>query len=249
MQQPIFSIVTVTFNNLFGLQQTAKSLMRQTSYDYEWLVIDGHSNDGTQKYLDTLKANYISEPDDGIYDAMNKGIKHAKGKYILFLNAGDCLESKNTLSEISGRLNEQKFDLIYGDSVEDLNGKKLFKRAKPHNEIEKGMFTHHQAMIYNASLLKDIKYDLQYDISADYNLTWDVILQSKDFLYLPFPLCIFEAGGISQQKVLQGRKEQFLIRRKNKVPLIKNLMIFAGQTINYQIRKYMPKLYWWLKRA
>lgn len=248
MTEPLFSIITVTLNNLSGLKKTAESIFPQTHQDYEWITIDGGSTDGTPAYLGDLKTNYISEPDKGIYDAMNKGIERAKGQYILFLNAGDMLESKNTLLEVNERIKGQKCDFIYGDSAEDINGKLFFKRSKPHFEITKGMFTHHQAMLYNRDALENIKYDETYKIAADYDLTWKVIEQSTDFLYLPFPVCIFEAGGASQQQVLLGRSEQFKIRKAHGVSILKNSLIFIGQTILYRLRCLAPKLYWLLKR-
>lgn len=231
-----------------GLQKTTKSIITQRFQSYEWIIIDGGSNDGTLEHLEKLQTNYISEADNGIYDAMNKGIRRATGHYILFINAGDALENENVLHEISLRAGKEDFDFIYGDSVEQIEDKKHFKRARPHHKIKTGMFTHHQAMIYNLKLLQDFTYDTNYMISADYDLTWRVINKSENFLYLPFPICIFEAGGLSQRHVTIGRLEQFKIRKAHKVSLLRNSFIFAVQTLIYNIRKYLPKFYWFLKR-
>lgn len=249
MINPRFSIITITKNNLKGLQSTAKSVMEQASQNYEWIIIDGTSIDGTIDYLKTLNKPFISEPDSGIYDAMNKGIERANGQYLIFLNAGDCLESPTTLQEIKNRLEHQNYDFIYGDSAEMNNDEIHFKRARPHNKITHGMFTHHQAMIYNTKALKALRYNTIYKISADYDLTWQVIENSNDFLYLPFPICIFQAGGISQQKILLGRIEQFKIRRNHGISLFKNVFIFASQTMVYYLRKFFPAIYWRLKRG
>ena len=79
MTNPLFSIITVTLNNIDGLKSTEHSLKSQTNSDYEWIIIDGNSTDGTKKYLDTIRSViWTSEPDHGLYDAMNKGIEHAK---------------------------------------------------------------------------------------------------------------------------------------------------------------------------
>ena len=82
----LFTIITITKDNAAGLQKTWKSLMSQTCTDYEWIVIDGNSSDGTKSLLKSTDAKWVSEPDNGIYDAMNKGIDKAKGDWLLFLS-------------------------------------------------------------------------------------------------------------------------------------------------------------------
>src|SRR5690606_1825584 len=94
-------LITVTKDNLFGLQVTAQSIQAQSEKDYEWIVIDGASTDGTQDYLQSAPAAWISETDRGIYDAMNKGIERATGRYVLFLNAGDMLSDPDILSTLA----------------------------------------------------------------------------------------------------------------------------------------------------
>lgn len=83
MTNPLFSIITVTKNNLSGLQKTTNSITPQTCEDYEWIVIDGDSNDGTKEFLKTTNSHHISEPDNSLYHAMNKGIKSVNGQYFL----------------------------------------------------------------------------------------------------------------------------------------------------------------------
>ena len=248
MTTPLFSIITVTLNNLTGLKKTLNSIKPQTFQDYEWLIIDGASTDGTCKFLSTHNIPYISEKDNGIYDAMNKGVKHANGQYIIFLNAGDMLEGEHTLQEVAERTKEEAYDFLYGDSIENIQGKILFKRSKSHHNITQNMFTHHQAMIYNRDIIQELKYDETYDIAADYDFTWQTIERSQKFLYLPFPICMFEAGGISQQQVLKGRIEQFKIRKTHHVSMLKNITIFIAQTGAYLLRYFCPKIYWRLKR-
>jgi len=246
---PLLSIITITRNNLVGLQKTAHSITAQTCNDYEWIVIDGNSDDDTAQFLETAKADIsISEPDQGIYDAMNKGLSLATGQYTLFLNAGDALENQHSLQEIKERIGHKDYDFIYGDSAEEIDGKITFKRSRPYTKITQGMFAHHQAMIYNTAIIQKIKYDTQYKIAADYDLTWKAIKKSTAFLYLPFPICIFEAGGVSQQQVVKGRTEQFIIRKNNGISLIQNASIFIAQSLIYRLRQICPRLYWFLKR-
>ncbi|MEM9470254.1 MAG: glycosyltransferase, partial [Pseudomonadota bacterium] len=103
MRAPYFSIITVTKNNFEGLKQTAFSIDAQRHEewsDFEWIVIDGNSEDGTQDFLKKTKALWFSQPDHGLYDAMNKGLDRANGIYVLFMNAGDIFADNNTLEVI-----------------------------------------------------------------------------------------------------------------------------------------------------
>lgn len=248
MDAPYFSIITVTRDNIAGLKKTYDSLAAQTFIDYEWIVIDGKSSDGTTNFLEKKTALWISEPDCGIYDAMNKGIERAKGLYLIFMNAGDCFSNENLLKFIARETEKTKPDFIYGDALEDINEKYYYKKSKPHKKINCGMFTHHQAMVYGRNVFEKFRYNTDYQISADYDLTFRVLMETDDVLFIPFPFCIFESGGISQRRVLQGRKEQFDIRKKYGISPIKNTLIFVGQSVVYRFRKLFPFFYWRLKR-
>lgn len=234
-----FSIITITRNNLCGLQATADSLHVQTCRDFEWIVIDGDSSDGTKDYLRILSAQSVSEPDKGIYDAMNKGIDRASGDYLLFLNAGDTLASPETLEKIAAQSPGQ--DFIFGDALE--NGE--YKSARPYPKILYGMITHHQAMFYRRAALGNLHYDTGYKIAADYKFTVLFARQSKSALHCPFPVCTFEPGGLSQTQTRQGRIEQFLIRKELKTcPPMQNSGIYMAQAAVMTLRRLSPKLYW-----
>lgn len=239
--KPFFSVITVTRNNLRGLKKTYKSILSQICDDYEWIVIDGASTDGTSDFLNENCYNWISEPDKGIYDAMNKGIDRASGDYLIFMNAGDCFAMPKTLDYIKQRAINQNPDFIYGDAIEDRH----LKKARHHMNINYGMITHHQAMAYKAPLSH---YDLNYKIAADYDLTFQIVKNSAHILYIPTALCLFESGGISQQKVRQGRTEQFKIRHSHNILPLENGLIFISQTLLYQLRRFSPRLYWLLKK-
>lgn len=118
---PLFSIITVTLNNIAGLKETHRSLKLQTFRDFEWIVMDGGSNDASADYLKTTDAQWHSEKDEGLYDAMNEGIARAKGDYLLFLNAGDMFADAGILEEIAKHA-EKKPDFIYGDALETQGG-------------------------------------------------------------------------------------------------------------------------------
>ena len=103
---PLFSVISVTYNNLKGLQNTFKSLRLQTFTDYEWIVVDGGSYDGTLDFLSDKPCKLISEKDDGIYDAMNKGIGKANGDYLIFMNAGDVFADADILEIVQDTIIE-----------------------------------------------------------------------------------------------------------------------------------------------
>lgn len=244
----LFSIVTVTLNNRKGLARTAASISGQGCKDFEWIIIDGGSTDGTIEDLKSYNATLISEPDQGIYDAMNKGIVMAKGDYILFLNAGDCLSNPDILAKIQSAISHSKAEFIYGDSWEETNGQLNYKPSRSHASISLGMFTHHQAMIYKRETLGKLRYDLNYKISADYDFTLRFLEKTKNPLRLKIPFCIFESGGISQQNARTGRREQYAIRKKvHTVTSFENKVIYTQQLISRCLRSCAPVFYWKIK--
>jgi putative colanic acid biosynthesis glycosyltransferase len=242
----LFSLITVTLNNLGGLKATFESISSQNSCDYEWIVIDGASEDGTQQFLESAGAEWSSAPDDGIYDAMNKGMDRAKGEYLLFLNAGDTLASPDTLERISKAIDRENFSpaFIYGDATED----GYIKTARSHKNLAKGMFTHHQAMLYKRKCIGTLRYNTNYKISADYDFTCRFILNKSQVLYLPFNICIFETGGISQKQAENGRIEQAEIRKNLDLcgPAASYIIEFRQKAALW-LRKKFPDFYWRLK--
>lgn len=242
---PPFSIITITKNHKHGLKKTASSIQTQTCKNYEWIIVDGDSTDGTQNdFIDYKNALIISEPDKGIYDAMNKGIDKTTGDYIIFMNAGDQFASPDVLQQILIATANNP-DFIYGDSLEDHH----YKRARSHTKMNWGMFTHHQAMIYKRASLDTLRYNLDYKIAADYDLTLRFLRLAKNIVYIPLPVCIFETGGTSQTSAGRGRNEQFITRHKNKIcSILLNHYIWGFQLIAYCIRSKFESLYWVIKK-
>lgn len=173
---PLISVITVTYNAGKVITKTLESLKLQSFKNFEHIVIDGKSKDDT---LQKIKEYYlpqsqvISEPDRGLYDAMNKGLKMAKGKYLIFLNAGDTFHDKDTLRKYAEVASGDK-DIIYGDTIiVDNNGKKISDRhlSAPENLTFKsflnGMLVCHQAFMVKKELAP--QYDLKYHFSADYD--------------------------------------------------------------------------------
>lgn len=233
---PRFSIITVTRNNLPGLRRTADSLSAQTSRDYEWIVIDGASTDGTTAWLAATNAQWLSEPDTGIYDAMNKGIARATGTYILFLNAGDVLADNTILADAAAL----DADFIYGDGREGAT----IKRAHSHRARLWGMFTYHQSMLYRRAVLGDLRYDTRYRIAADYKFTAEFLGRAAHALYWPRVICDFEPGGLSQTSAAAGRHEMAQIRAELRLcPAPVGLLITAAHAALWGLRTRFPSIY------
>lgn len=120
VSSPLFSIITITYNAAETIETTFRSVVGQSFTDYEYIVVDGDSKDGTVDFLRSRKnclAVFISEPDKGLYDAMNKGMHLAKGEYLIFLNAGDTFHSENTLADIAVSIGTSRPDVIYGETA------------------------------------------------------------------------------------------------------------------------------------
>lgn len=219
----LISIVTICFNNLDGLQKTYASIIDQSYREFSWIVIDGGSNDGSLEFLKGLKKdsiidlNYISEPDNGVYDAMNKGIKMSFGDYIIFLNAGDYFYSNDILKDIFSNYADE-YALIYGNYFRELkNGQLALITAKPIYYIYHSLPTSHQAIFYNRKKLSDLRYNLKYKISSDYFLTAKFIktlnlIENKDYLIVDEAISVFEYNGMSRNNLAQLYVDAFNIQ-------------------------------------
>lgn len=177
MDQPLISIITITFNAAKVLPPTLTSIVDQSFRDFEHIIIDGASTDDTLAVARALsaKSRIVSEPDGGLYDAMNKGLAMARGRYLLFLNAGDSLHASDTLARYAAEA-KRGHDIIYGDTViVDAERHVLGPRHLTAPErltadsFRRGMLICHQAFMVRRELAPE--YDLQYRFSADYDWT------------------------------------------------------------------------------
>lgn len=192
------SVITINYNNRDGLQRTIESVINQTCKDFEWIIIDGGSIDGSvdviKKYSD--KINYwVSESDRGIYHAMNKGIDVAKGEYCIFMNSGDIFHNTASIKD----------SIIYLDGTDIINGNTLF----PHGEIklsppqlDRRYFylttIIHQSTYIKTELLREYRYDEKYRISSDWKF-WlqTLIINKKTYRRIDVFVSIFDTTGIS----------------------------------------------------
>ena len=199
-----YSIVTICYNNLLGLIKTRESIVSQTFKDYEWIVIDGGSTDGTKEFLQCHSdefAYWCSEKDKGVYNAQNKGIAIAKGDYIICMNSGDVFHDSEVLSAVSSL--GFSADIMYGDWLRVYPNGKTEKKEAP-KKLPPYFFYYsnicHQAMFIRREVMQSHPFDEAYAVVADWAKWRELREIGCTFGYLPITVCDFEAGtGLSER--------------------------------------------------
>ena len=223
MSSPTLTIITINLNNIKGLQKTIDSVLSQSFKDYEWIIIDGGSTDGSKELIEQHKnhfAYWCSEPDNGIYNAMNKGVAHAHGEWLQFLNSGDWLFDSKTLDRVFAITHSE--EILYGDFIEYNNGK--YGRYYLPNKISLHYLQYrdinHQAMFINIKKVCKIEYDESIKIVADWHLFVSLALQGYSFRHLDYPIVYYEGMGISNIYRNEAATERASVWRKTIPPLI-----------------------------
>ena len=219
------TVITVCRNHAKGLEKTIQSVESQTWQEKEFLVIDGASTDGTMEVIRQHEGSitqWISEPDLGIYDAMNKGVRLAQGQWIIFMNTGDTFASADTLQRVFQE--PQEADVIYGDVIK---GENVKKAEAPHNAHR--MFFCHQSAFVRTSCLKAFPFDTSHRMSADFKQIKQLYLAGKNFKQLDFPIAEFDTLGISNTSRSKGLRDNISVIRE--VDSWKDLL------------KFLPRLY------
>ena len=216
---PLFSIITVTFNAAKEVESTLRSVKSQSFTDFEYLVADGASKDNTVEIIksyDVPGTKIVSEPDGGLYDAMNKSIRRAKGEYLIFLNAGDSFYDENTLKIIAETAKKYNADIVYGQTeLVNGKGKKIGMRHLTAPEkltfksFRKGMLVCHQAFVARRSIMGE--YDLKYRFSADYEWCLRCLKASKGNAYTGTTVIKFLSGGTTAKNRKKSLKERYCI--------------------------------------
>jgi glycosyltransferase involved in cell wall biosynthesis len=202
-RQPLFTIVTVTYNAADSLEATIRSVKQQTFGDYEYLIIDGGSTDGTKNIVSanrTSVSEWVSRKDRGLYDAMNRAVRMAKGEYIYFLNSGDSLADRNTLLNVAGVLKETDAGLIYGDIIATKQGRKVVKISRRISplKLRLGRKLIHQSVFVRTALVKAVRgFSLKFPICADYDLLCKLSRANTKMQYVPVTVAVFDLSGIS----------------------------------------------------
>ncbi len=219
--EPLFSIITVTYNAESTVRRTVESVVSQTFDDFEHLIIDGASSDSTLSIIGTLpgkeRRTVFSEPDDGLYDAMNKGLGKARGKYLIFLNAGDKFHSEDTLALIADKIVGNNYPgIVYGQTdLVDEQGKYVGPRHLiapddlKYKDFARGMLVCHQAFVPLRRIAP--LYSTKYRFSADYEWCIRCLQHSRSNIYADSTLIDYLAEGMTTANRRKSLIERFRI--------------------------------------
>lgn len=234
------TIITINYNNKIGLIKTLINMAcLKKIFDFQYIVVDGGSSDGSVdeiKRLSHIVDVFISERDEGIYDAMNKGVKLAYGEYVAFINSGDLVDLNN-FSTIIDNIKSNHYGIIYGDYFICQRNKYKWKGNGDLHDLWKGCFCH-QSMYVQRELLLHYPFDIKQKICGDTKFVLTVLTRSNAIVCkVDLPLCIIEPGGISDvqriksilsQKdvtVKSGIKSRFEIEMYFSLLLMKNILL------------------------
>lgn len=255
----MISIITINFNNRNGLEATLKSVQNQTYQDFEHIVIDGNSTDGSKEVIEDYKDHlsyWVSEPDRGVYHAMNKGIAVAKGMYLQFLNSGDVLENPQVLVDVSKELTSN-LEIYYGD-LHFVNGENSKLQTYP-DELTFSYFTkrslgHPAAFIKKALFDRVFRYNEALKICSDWEFFINAICKyNATYKHLNFVISVFDTTGISSQETYKERiiEEQakilerdfsfFLKELERKMQNERTLDTPPHSTLSYLMKKKIPR--------
>ena len=221
--EALITIITVTYNCESVIAGTLKSVLTNKPSEVQHIVIDGGSNDGTLErisewgeYIDLV----ISEEDEGIYDAMNKGLERATGEFVFFLNAGDQLYDSATLVKLIELLRSSEEDIYYGDTLlVDQNGREIGLRSVESSRklparltwksLRRGMVVSHQSFIVRRAIAQP--YNLNYRSSADIDWVINCLKKAKGIVNTGLVISRFQTGGFSKQQHPLSLRERFSI--------------------------------------
>lgn len=217
-----YSIITVNYNNANGLIDTINSVISQTYHDYEFIIIDGGSTDNSKSIIEENQSqiNYwVSELDNGIFNAMNKGILASKGDYLIFMNSGDCFYNETVLEEslqylksdfVIGGIKRKDDDSTMNYELSDISMMTFYKGAIPH-----------QAVFHKRLLFQNSLYDETLKISSDWKFFFKkFIFDNATYNLMPVVVCSFDTTGISNTNTEWAAKERDQIISESLPPRI-----------------------------
>lgn len=218
---PLITIITVTYNAGESLRQTIESVLCQTYRNFEFIIIDGGSSDGTveiiKSYEDAIDF-WISEKDSGIYNAMNKGVRLASGEWVNFMNSGDELAAGDVLSRIFLSDKYEGTQVIYGKHVIDYERRpcRLQQPGKLEN-IWRGPQFSHQATFVRLAYLTANPFREDLEIASDYALFYQAYVNKEVFLFVPITVAIITAGGVSDKHRIKSLFERKRVTQNSPV--------------------------------
>jgi len=239
------SIITVVFNGEKYIGRTIESVVGQTYKELEYIIIDGKSTDRTLEIIGAYKRGIqkvISEPDTGLYDAMNKGLKAASGDYVWFLNSGDQIYSSNTIETMVAGLTGVP-DIIYGGTmiIDEEENEVGDRRLKPPAQLSwksfrQGMVVCHQSILVRREMAP--LYNLDYRLSADIDWAIRAAKEASEIHNANLVLSRFLEGGLTDHNIKAGLKERFKIMRHfyGMIPTILRHFVFGIRLTNFYLR-------------
>lgn len=226
MSDPEVSVISICRNEEAVIRLTIESLLSQTYDNFEYIIKDGASEDDTVEIAESFSERFkergiayrvISESDNGIYDAMNAAVGYAGGKWINFMNGGDCFYGRDTLKNIFEGKNFDGIDLLYGDTLEEEYGEFYYFRKCP-GLIEQRMPFSHQSVFAKKELLEKFPFDLKYRIAADYNFLLQAYQQGSVFKDTGEIVAVIGKSGVSSVRLKDTYLESVRLRRERGIP-------------------------------
>ena len=240
----MITIITPAYNVIDSITKTYASVMSQKNVEFEYIIVDGMSIDNSIELYDSWSSNpkfkYFVEKDEGIYDAMNKGVRNSNGDYIIFMNAGDTFYNNNSIETVMSQPAIVDYDIIYGDYyVHNARRRNGYRKAKKIVTLWKGMPTSHQAMIFKRKSLIPVFYDTNSGLAADHKLLIEKYIAGEKFLMLHnITIANYSGGGVSDCK----RSEIYSSIYKNSILTKKNIFLLKSYFALMQIRTYLRML-------
>lgn len=222
MKQELITIVTVCFNAEKTIKKTMESILEQTYEPLEYIIIDGKSTDQTLQIINELATSFIgkgvkfhllSEPDKGIFDAMNKGIRLATGRWINFMNAGDVFCDKDTITRLFASDINPEAKLVYGDTLRQKPYGVVSSKGNAPETTPQLMPACHQSIFADTDEMKNHPFDLSFRLAADYHFVYNLYMRGGILQYIPVNVSLFDATeGATATNKLDVKRECARIR-------------------------------------
>lgn len=245
-----FSIITICLNCAGTIRRTIESILSQDYTDYEYIVVDGKSDDGTYEticgYTEAFKAKGITfktsfEPDKGIYNAMNKGAALAEGEFVNYMNGGDCFAAEDVLSKLNDYARD--CDVVYGNTICRGELFDYIREVNPLQQLANNMVFGHQAAFVKRECVLKHPFDETLKISGDYKFFLNLYARQKIFKFFDFTVAVFYIGGTSCTNLLQAAKEDAKIQKDFGLRVNTKNTFWGQMKIRFEalMKKLLPK--------
>ncbi|NND45182.1 MAG: glycosyltransferase [Xanthomonadales bacterium] len=244
------SVVTVHLDDFAGLRRTRESLPALGDVAFEWIVIDGGSSPENAEETDELQRTrtraqvFVSEPDNGIYDAMNKGTARCRGSYVLYLNAGDWLHPGLPAGELSRELRAGRSPMLWGQGYDrDARGELYPRRTRSPKWLRVGMPVSHQAVLFRRNALGERPYDTRLGYAGDYDLLCRLARLEPGPGIVAWPISVFDLQGASSDNMHAASAEEARVRaRYYRMPGVINQSLRWAKMLNWKLSQRLPAL-------